>query len=180
MDTILIISFLSVSLLGVLTHFWHKWFKKGILLHILSAVNESVWEHMKLSFYPMVLVVIVQGLIPEIYYPGFWGSASIVVLTATFLVPVLYYPIRKLLGREIPAVSISLYFVCILIAFIVEYYLLKSGFNAIGDIAALIIILICFTAFAYFTYFPPKLPIFKDSIYKKYGEFRQPFDRKRS
>ncbi len=178
MEKTLIISYFAVSILGVLTHFWHKWFKKGVLLHILSAVNESVWEHMKLSFYPMVLVMAMQGAIPEIYYPGYWGSAVIVVLTATFLVPLLYYPIRKLLGREIPAVSIGLYFVCILIAFIIEYCLLKSRFNAISDTIALIIVLLCFGAFAFFTYFPPKLPLFKDSIYKKYGEFKQPFDRK--
>jgi len=175
---ILIISFFAVSLLGVLTHFWHKWFKTGVVLHVLSAINESVWEHMKLSFYPMVLVMVLQVLLTQIYYPGFWGCAAIVVLTATFLVPLLYYPVRKILGREVPAVSISLYFVCILLAFIVEYYLVMSSFNAINDTLAWVLLLMTFIAFAYFTYFPPKLPIFKDSIYKKYGEFKQPFDKK--
>lgn len=179
MESVLIISFFLVSIFGVLTHFLHKWIRKGFIVHIFSAINESIWEHMKLSFYPMILITFSQSLVPDFYFPGFWGVSALVILAATVLVPLLYYPIRHLIGREIPAVSISLYFVCILIAFILEYLLIKAKFDLISDQIAFLMLFATFLLFAVFTYYPPRLPLFKDSIFKKYGEFKQPFDKKK-
>lgn len=179
MEAVIIISFFSVSILGVLTHFFHKWIRKGLLVHIFSAINESVWEHMKLAFYPMSLMMLVHALIPGFYYEGYWGTAFITVMAATMLIPILYYPIRAMVGREIPAISISLYFVCILIAFVIEYQLLSNSIFIIDHDLALVLILIIFSLFAIFTYFPPRLEMFRDPIYRKYGEFKQPFDKKK-
>ena len=42
---------LSVSLLGTLLHFTYRWSGRNPLI---APVNESVWEHMKLLFFPML------------------------------------------------------------------------------------------------------------------------------
>jgi hypothetical protein len=131
---------------------------------------------MKLSFYPMTLTIFVHSQLPGFFYEGFWGVGFVTIFVATMLVPVLYYPIRALIGKEIPAVSIGLYFVCILISFILEYYLLSNMIYFFDATIAYILIGLLFLIFALFTYFPPRLQIFKDSIYKKFGDFKQPFD----
>ena len=177
MSVIIIISFFVVSILGVLLHFTHKIFKKGILVHIFSAVNESTWEHMKLAFYPLVLTVFIHSFLTEFSHPGFWGVGFITVISSASLIPLLYYPIRFLLKREIIAISIGLYFVCILIAFLLEYFLIKDQIYLVSDTVGKIGLLITFIAFAIFTFFPPRSSIFKDPIHKKYGEFKQKFDK---
>jgi hypothetical protein len=178
MAGIIIISFFIVSMLGVVTHSFHKWFKKGFLVHVFSAVNESVWEHMKLSFYPMLGTVIIHSLIPGFYYSGFWGSAFLTVITATVLVPLLYYPVRAMLGKEVPAASIGLYFVCILLAFVLEYFLMDSKAMIMDQGIAIAALAVCLAVFAVFTYFPPRVELFRDTIHNKYGEFKQKFDKK--
>nr|WP_236945659.1 DUF6512 family protein [Enterocloster clostridioformis] len=46
---------LSVSLLGTLLHFTYRWSGRNPLIGLIAPVNESVWEHMKLLFFPMLL-----------------------------------------------------------------------------------------------------------------------------
>ena len=42
---------LCVSILGTLLHFTYRWSGRNPLI---APVNESVWEHMKLLFFPML------------------------------------------------------------------------------------------------------------------------------
>lgn len=179
MEITIIISFFIVSVFGVILHFTHKWFKNGLLLHIFSAINESTWEHTKLAFYPMLITVIIHYFLPNFNYTGYWGSAFFVVLASVVVIPSLYYPIRFLIGKEVPAISISLYFVCIAISFGLEYYLVNNKIFIINDTAGLIGIVFMFILFAVFTYFPPRNFLFKDPIYRKFGEFKQKFDKKK-
>lgn len=178
MGTTILLSFFAVSLFGVLLHFTHKWFKKGVLLHIFSAINESTWEHTKLSFYPILVSVIIHYFINGFYYQGYWGSAFLVMLASIFTIPLLYYPIRFIIGKEVPAVSISLYFVCIAITFGLEYYLVSNRILLLADQCGLSGIVLLILIFATFTYYPPKNFLFLDPIYKKYGEFKQKHDKK--
>ena len=174
----ILISFFIVSIFGVVLHYTHKWFKNGFLLHVFSAINESTWEHNKLAFFPMLLTVIIHGFLPEFNYTGYWGSAFIVILSSVILIPLLYYPIKFVIGKEVTAVSISLYFVCIALSFSIEYILVSNKIYTIKDSWGQLGILLIFILFALFTYYPPKNFLFKDPIHRKYGEFKQIFDRK--
>jgi len=175
---IFLISFLIVSILGVFLHFTHQIFKKGILVHIFSAINESTWEHNKLAFYPILLVLIIHYFIPSINYPGFIGTAFIISLLSSIIIPLLYYPIRYINKREITFVSISLYFFSIAVCLLLEYYFVINRIYLLSDIVGIIGILLLFGLYIYFTYFPPKIFLFKDPIFKKFGEFKQDFDKK--
>jgi hypothetical protein len=174
---IIILSYIITSISGVLLHFAHKTFKKGKLLHIFSAINESTWEHMKLSFYPMLVIIFIQAFIKNFMFDGFSGIALISIIVGTFSVPLLYYPIRAIIGREVLFISISLYFVCVLLGFLTEFYLVEMKFNLIPDLWAVSGLGILLCIFAYFTYFPLKHELFFDPIYRKYGEFKQKFDK---
>ena len=54
-----IISVVSSIILGTLLHFTFEWSGKNELIAIFSAINESVWEHLKLTFYPMLFFSII-------------------------------------------------------------------------------------------------------------------------
>lgn len=169
----LIASFLLASILGVFLHFTHNWFKKGVLLHFFSALNESTWEHMKLSYFPMMLIVTIQYLIFGHAFKGFWFTGFLVAFLATALIPVLYYPIRAILKKEIAAVSISLYFVCISIAFIVEYWLLSTDTFLLPDLVGIAGLVVVTVLFALFSYYPPRIFLLKDPVTGKYGDTRK-------
>ena len=108
---IYVINALLVITLGVLLHFTHPWIKKGFLTHVISAINESTWEHLKLAFWPMLGGIITRGIFATPKSPIYWASNFLSVLTALILIPALYYPIRVLLKKELTAISISIYFI---------------------------------------------------------------------
>lgn len=44
-------------ILGVVLHFTFEWSNNNILVGTFSPVNESIWEHLKLLFFPMWILV---------------------------------------------------------------------------------------------------------------------------
>ena len=52
--------FIFTSILGTFLHFLFDLTGENLVAGMFSAVNESIWEHMKLIFYPMVLFAIIE------------------------------------------------------------------------------------------------------------------------
>ena len=52
--------FLTAAVLGTLAHFTYRWSGGALLAGVFCAVNESVWEHMKLLFFPALLFTMIQ------------------------------------------------------------------------------------------------------------------------
>ena len=52
--------FLFTSILGTFLHFLFDRSGERLIVAIFSAVNESIWEHMKLIYYPMFLFSLVK------------------------------------------------------------------------------------------------------------------------
>lgn len=53
-----IISTIFVMISGVLLHFTFGWSNNNVLIGTFSPVNESIWEHLKLLFFPMLITTI--------------------------------------------------------------------------------------------------------------------------
>ena len=60
---------LCVSILGTLLHFTYRWSGRNPLIGLIAPVNESVWEHMKLLFFPMLLFGLwnLKGVTEDVY-----------------------------------------------------------------------------------------------------------------
>lgn len=54
--------FIFISVLGVLLHFTYEWSGDNAVVGLFSAVNESTWEHLKLLFFPFLLLTILEVL----------------------------------------------------------------------------------------------------------------------
>jgi hypothetical protein len=49
-----------IALLGTALHFTYDLSRGNILVAGFSAVNESVWEHLKLVFWPAVVLALIE------------------------------------------------------------------------------------------------------------------------
>ena len=49
------VGFVFTGVLGTLLHFVFDWTDSSAIAAVFSAVNESIWEHIKLLIYPMLL-----------------------------------------------------------------------------------------------------------------------------
>ena len=64
--------FLFTSVTGTLLHFLFDWTGGNVLAAVFSAVNESIWEHMKLLFCPMLLFALVEYRVWGKEHSEFW------------------------------------------------------------------------------------------------------------
>ena len=82
--------FIFTAVAGTLLHFLYEWLGQAWWIAPFSGVNESVWEHMKLLFWPMAIFALVQSLIFD-GKRGFWCVKLVGTLTGLILIPVLFY-----------------------------------------------------------------------------------------
>ena len=106
-----IAGFLFVSALGTLLHFVFECTGGHIAAALFSAVNESVWEHMKLLFYPMFLFAIIERMAWGKAYENFWYIKLMGILRGMILIPVIYYTYTGILGTSYDWFNIAIFFI---------------------------------------------------------------------
>lgn len=113
--------FIFISVLGVLLHFTYEWSGDNAVVGLFSAVNESTWEHLKLLFFPFLLLTILEVLLRGNMLPEQFLPARVLgILAGMGGIVVGFYTLRGVLGRNYDALNIALYFAGVLLALFVE------------------------------------------------------------
>ncbi|MBR6739015.1 MAG: hypothetical protein IKL99_05030 [Oscillospiraceae bacterium] len=164
-------AFLFTAVFGTLLHFTYDTFPDFPLTAVVSSVNESVWEHMKLLYFPMLAAALAQRLFPSMQRQDFWCIKLLGILTGLFLIPALYYTYTGALGIHLTWLDISIFYVTAAAAYLLETHLLMQEPRRVcrfSRVAMLLTIVLAFV-FLLLTYFPPHLPIFRDPVTLTYG-----------
>ena len=90
MKKIFIWSAIIVSILGTLLHFAYDWSGQNTLVGLFTPVNESTWEHMKLIFFPTLIVNIFIWRKLHDKLPYLDSSLPAWLLIGTWLIPALF------------------------------------------------------------------------------------------
>ncbi len=137
---------------------------------LFSAVNESIWEHLKLLFYPMVAVGSVEYFFWGKAVDAFWCIKLIGILIGLVLIPVAYYTYTGILGVKADWLNITIFFLTAAVAYWVETKLFQRGYICrIRSKSAVALICIIAIAFSMLTFFPPHIPFFRDPMTGTYG-----------
>lgn len=163
-----IFSAIFVCILGTLLHFTYKLSAENILVASFSAINESVWEHLKLLFFPMLLTTVIGYFYIGKSTPNFLCSKTLGILVAMSFIIIFFYTYTGIIGKNIAFIDIGSFFVAVILGEYLAHKLINSNFkcNNIISIVILIAILICFIVFTYRT---PNIEIFKDPTTNQYG-----------
>lgn len=156
----IIVGAVITAILGTLAHFAYEWSGNNHLVGLVTAVNESTWEHMKLLFFPMLLVNVFLVLLVKEDYPCILPVLLTGTLLGTFLIPVLFYTYSGILGQSIDAINISIYYICVIAAFYIAYRLAEKDCSKECTNLLLIVTFVMVLLFFIFTYYPPELGIF--------------------
>ena len=79
------------AVLGTLSHFFYKWSGQNPVIALVSPVNESTWEHMKLVFFPILLWSFFLPPKVRAALRGWQCSLLAGGLLGTWLVPLFFY-----------------------------------------------------------------------------------------
>jgi hypothetical protein len=155
-------------------HFIYEWSGNSLIVGVFAPVNESIWEHLKLIFWPMLLWWFVGYLVLQknhCFNAANWpGSRTVVVLLCPIVITSFYYTYSSALGIESFMLDIFSLVLGVTLAQSLAlhiYNYAKCGKGCVvASFAVLILLAILFTVF---TLAPPSTPLFQDSITKRYG-----------
>ena len=91
-----IFSVFFTFIIGTLLHFTYKLSGDNQFVAIFSAINESVWEHLKLVFFPVLLTTIIGYFYLGKKIPNFLCSKVIGIIVSMLFIVVFFIHIQEL------------------------------------------------------------------------------------
>jgi len=165
-----IAGFVFTGFMGVLLHFLFDWSGGSVSVAPFSAVNESIWEHLKLLFFPMLVFALIESRYLGRDYKNFWCVKLMGIAFGVVLIPVLYYTINGIFGMTPDWVNIAIFFVAAAAGFLLETRLFEqNNLNCKSPRVAFSILWLIVLVFFIFTFVPPQIPLFKDPVTGGYG-----------
>ena len=163
-----------IFLSGSMVHFAFELSNFSPAVAPFAAVNESIWEHLKMVFWPGLIFFAVQYyfLRNERCAAQFWTAKALCLFLMPFLIAAGWYGVVAITGSHYFMVDIALFIFAILAAQFLSYTLLsrKIVTSPQPRLAWSVIFLIAF-AFALFTFFPPKVSLFEHGTLENTGQY---------
>ena len=154
------IRYLFVVLLGVFLHFAYDLSGNNPIVGLFALTTESVWEHLKLIFFPMLILTLWDLYTRQRNNLSFLPARVIGILSGMIFTIIVFYTVTGVIGATIAWVNILIYLLSVAFAFWIEKKLCNRCRNL--SISWAIFILILFIIlFIVFTIAPPDLGIFR-------------------
>lgn len=162
--------FLFTSVLGTLLHFFFDLTGGTAAAALVSAVNESIWEHIKLIYYPMLIFSLIEYRAWGKEVDNFWCVKLRGMLLALVLIPSLYYIYTGSLGLSADWFNVTIFFITTAAVFCRETKQLVKGYSCLlPEWAVAMLLLAIGGLFIWFTFAPLRIPLFRDPVTGTYG-----------
>lgn len=159
-----IITVIVELILGTLLHFTYEWSGDNLIVGAFSAVNESVWEHLKLVFYPMLLMGIINYFLLKGQVNNYIEARAIGIFVAISFIIVFFFTYVGILGTNFFILDILSFVLSVILGEWVSYKLMtrENESNIVTKVLSFLILIFFLFCFIIFTYNPPKVNLFKD------------------
>jgi hypothetical protein len=164
-----LVGIVFIIVLGGALHFAFDLSGEWRPLALIAAVNESVWEHLKLGFWPALIYFLIEYRYIRKSSSNFLFAKAIGILLIPVTITVLFYAYTAFV-EDMLVVDLIIFVVAVVVGQLTSYKMLTvsplpSWVNSLG--MALMILLAI--AFGTLTYYAPQLPMFRDPISGGYG-----------
>lgn len=154
-----ILRYLFVVILGSALHFVYELSGKNFIVGLFAPINESVWEHLKLIFFPMLILTLWDVFRNSRDCISFLPARTTGILLGMTFIVVNFYTITGVLGTNIDWINILIYFLAVAFAFGAEMKLYRTR-ECPNNTISILILIIFVILFAAFTLAPPAIGIF--------------------
>ena len=164
-----IINVVFLFLLSFLWHFMYNWFPNNIFA-LVFPVNESIWEHMKIIYYCLLLGSVLEFYLCKknnIKINNFYIEAMVKSLLGVIFYLIIFIPLYLWLGESM-IISIGLMLVTYVFMEFIGYKILTSEELNINILPVIIIALGCIM-FVILTFYPLHNFLFFDEVKFGYG-----------
>ena len=106
--------------IGTSSHFFYQWSGENFFVGLVSPVNETVWEHLKLLFFPALLYMLWEKVWLDERYPESFCRNLLGLWAGLAVMPILYYGYTLFTGKDYLWADIGIFIVSVLTAFLVS------------------------------------------------------------
>lgn len=159
-----------VFICGTLLHFLYSWTNGSGVGILFGAVNESVWEHIKIFAMPYIVWGIIELAFSIPYFRQFVVAKVLGLYLLCVLIISFFYLYTSITGTHILVVDIISVFVWVALSHLFSYKVttcakdFRSLFPlCLGLLFLFVVMYFCFTAA------PPHIELFKDPVTGLYG-----------
>lgn len=155
---------------GAVMHFAFAWSGELRPVAVFAAVNESVWEHLKMTYWPWLLYAALEY--PRIkHLTGnfiFAKTAGIYIMPAAIIAP--FYGYTAVIGGDNLVADITIFVVAIALGQLASYKIMMlPQLSRRRYILAIVGLVALGVIYAVFTFYPPQAPIFREAATGAYG-----------
>jgi hypothetical protein len=131
---------------------------------VFAAVNESVWEHLKLVFWPSLFWAILETKKLQKNASEYWSAKGYGFLVAPVLIIAIFYTYTAVIGHNILILDIGTFIIAIVLGQLATAKLLNAKSTIfLGRGIGLGLLLCQLAAYSIFTFYPPEFFLFEDS-----------------
>ncbi|MBD3198270.1 MAG: hypothetical protein GF317_24690 [Candidatus Lokiarchaeota archaeon] len=158
-----VLGIIFIVLFGGIMHFFYEWFGNLLIVGTFAPVNESVWEHLKLGYWPLIIFMLIEYYFLKDEVNNFLFGKALASLIIPLFIIVFFYTYTAIIGNHILVLDILSFVFGTTLAQLVSYKILISNRKSkyYSYLGAIIIVLLGFFLIL-FTFFPPNLPLFID------------------
>lgn len=157
--------FILACILGTISHFFYDWSGQNYLVGLIFPKNESTWEHLKLIFFPILFVSVLEYLFMKARTQNYIGAKLLSTLIGMIVTIIVFYTYQGILGYNIEAVNIAIYFLAMSCAYLFSYHTIKKDIRLYFSEFAYYIYFWCIgLLFIYFSVFPPNIGLFQSPL----------------
>lgn len=154
---------LFTFIVGSLFHFIYDLSGSLPIIGYFFPINESVWEHLKLGFYAWLVYGMSNYFFLKDKTNNYWLGIFLASLATNLFIVLFFYTYTGILGHSVLALDIGSYLVgCIIGAYVYYKILNLPPLSSCANILGALLLLLGVLLFAFWTYNPPNLPLFKD------------------
>lgn len=157
-----IVGIIFVLIAGTVAHFVYDWSGQNMLVGFFFPINESVWEHMKLVFFPMLLYSFYINKKMIHTNPCITSALLLGTLVGTLMIPVLFYTYSGILGYNLLILDLLTFALSVLAGFLVAYKSSESCRYENYEKILKFVVFVMAVMFFVFTYFPPAIGLFEN------------------
>jgi len=113
-----LVGMVFIIILGTLLHFTFEWSGFQEIVGAFSAVNESVWEHLKIAFMPSILFAILEYHYLNKKTNNYFFAKAVGIYTIMVIIPVIFYTYTIFIEHNLTIDVISFMFAIIVGQFV--------------------------------------------------------------
>ncbi len=158
-----ILGFFFILGIGACLHFLFQWSGNSPIVAPFAAVNESVWEHLKMAFWPAVVWSLIERNPLKTRVNNFWLARSLGTLLMPLIIIALHYFYVFLLGEHVLFLDITIFVLAVFTGQFVSYSLFTGDERSpLANMLAPVFLIVLAVLFVVFTFSPPEAGLFRD------------------